>query len=615
MFGALVLVATFLTVIIGPSSAILILPQLEWWAVKHPFSATDGFTYPKGSCDSVWPNRINRSSIPGAFIPDSINQLDSRIPRYCSYAFMFELSRWAQDYLSQDAPPNLMATSDANMLRYLISDNKTLGYSVSSTGMSQLTHDFGTIWLYGQRHNLPFATSGQPQLTLYSPDDKKPVMMPLVQVQCDMPYDISEKESITINFPSDKLIISPGETPFSQNITQAVNATLFNNVGSPKVNFIDLSVEGGRPTLGALVGMSFNDPQFLFGSSFDGWLVRGLIPCTIGSHWIPTTLTRQPETDNVVYVDNPNPMDIVDSKNLMENARNIDIDLEYVEGVNIKVPFGHARGLPINAPVEYTVLEYELAYLAFNTTNSTMPMYDGNLGKDWQVIISNLLSLQLSNALVRLNHNMPMFVYCQDYTDHPFDYAETSYAMDIADLNNKLSIEVMSNNTLITAEQVLNLNHRLSNLMPKNSLITLPDHIRKHPDLYTPVQWRMSCRGYGWDFKRVTKCFAAIIIILHSLLVFGHIIIFAYGRRWRCDCWSSLVDILALAVQSPPTPNLRGTSTGINNTSTYNDTVLIRESVEPDDDCGEQSAVLIITDRPYNHRHHSRKLKRDKKYL
>ena len=124
-FCAGVLVATTLTALIGPSSAILILPQLDWWAVKHPFSGTNGFTYLDASYDTLWPSHINNSTVPPDCLPDSI---DPRVPQYCPYTSVFELSRWAQDYLSQLAPPNVTATSDANMMRYLSSSayNKTM---------------------------------------------------------------------------------------------------------------------------------------------------------------------------------------------------------------------------------------------------------------------------------------------------------------------------------------------------------------------------------------------------------------------------------------------------------------------------------------------------------
>lgn len=575
-FGAGVLVATILTALIGPSSAILILPQLGWWPLKHPFSGTNGFTYLNGSYDDLWPSYIDQSIVPSNCFSESI---DLRALQNCPYASVTELSRWAADYLSQFAPPNITATSDANMLRYLTSSylyNKTDGYSVSSTSMGHLSRGLGTIWLYGQRHNLSFTKPGRPMLTLSSGNDKKPIMRPLVQVQCSMPYDVSTKESIIINFPFDKLK-KPGEATLGRNITQAINTTLFENGGLPKVSFTDLSAEAGRPTLGALIGMSFVNPQSLFGSSFNGLVGRGLIPCTIASHWIPTIMARDPNVDNVVIVDNPDPMGVVNSKDFMRKARNIDIDLSYAEAVNI------------NLSTRTTVLEYELGYLSFSNSETGIHLYDGTW-HCWDWLVSTLLSLQLSDALARLDYLVPMFVYCQDCINLTSN-ASTSWAHNIDDLNNPLSIQKV----------------------PVNSSVTLLHNVNAHPELYTPIQWRVEHFGYAWSFNRATKFLAATVVILHSLLVIVHLL-FVCVRRWRCDSWNDLVELIALAAQSPPTAILRGTSTGIDDASTYADTVLIRESDEPSQSGGDQSAVLLITDQVDRHQYESRKLKSSKKY-
>ena len=583
-FGAGVLVATILTALVGPSSAILILPQLKWWAVKHPFSGTDGFTYLGGTHDVLWPGFVDQSLVPEDCLGDSVA---IRIPQHCPYANVVEISRWAQDALSQNAPPNITATTDANMLRYLTSShNATSGYSVASTGMSDLSRDLGTIWLYGQRHNLSFAKLGRPMLTLSSRDAGNPIMRPLVQVECGMPHNVQEDDSITLSFPSDNLRMGKDKAQVGQSMTQVVNTTLFANGGFPKVSYIDLSAEAGRPTLGALVGMTFTNPQLLFDPSSNDFYDRGLIPCTIASHWIPTTMARDPITDNVVMLDNPDPMGAVTSTALMQKARNISIDLSYAEVVNRDL-----GGI--------TVLEFELQYLSYAQIqldgNLSIPGYDGGWNEKWPWLVSTLLSLQLSDALARLNHDVSMLVYCKDCNDHPFNISQTSYAQNIADLNNFYSIHVM----------------------PNDSAVSLPQNITKHPELYTPVQWRIEHFGYAWGFDRVTKILAATVIILHLVLLVAHLFIVVCVRQWRCDSWDNLVELLVLAMQSPPTAILRGTSTGIDDASTYADSVLIRES----DDLGisgngeQRAAVMVITDPADRYQHQFRKLETNKKYL
>ncbi|KAL9611914.1 MAG: hypothetical protein Q9167_003467 [Letrouitia subvulpina] len=576
-FGISILIATILSALVGPSSAILLLPQLKWWAVKHPFSGTSGFSYLNGSYDNMWPEHVNLSLVPD-YCSDKIWD---HPPENCPHASVVQISRWSQDYLSQFAPPNITATTEANMLRYVSSSsyNDTAEYAVASTSMNHLARDFGTIWLHGEAQNLTYTKSKRPMLTLSSHDDKNPILRPLVQAQCSNPYDVQDKESVTVSFPSNKLVLTAGEPSLKQSMTQVVKALQFENNGMPKVQFIDLSVEAGRPTLGALVGMTFSNPRNLFHVSPDSSPIRGLIPCTTVSHWVPTTMARDAVTDNIVILDHPDLMDIINSSKLMDKARSIDVDISFAEAVNTIVLDN------------LTAIEFELENLAFNRS-TPIPTYDGEWGSKWRYLVSTLLSLQLSDALARINHNMSMMVYCKD-CDPGWNYSKQSFVIDIKDLNNYESLHFVND----------------------SSPDTFAKDTTKHPELYTPVRWRFEHFGYGWAFDRVTKILAAIVVILHLWLVVAYLLVVVFVRRWRCDSWSNLVELIVLAVQSPPTTILRGTSTGINDISTYTDTVLIRESDKLDPSDGEQRAVLVVTDPANRHEYQSRKLLKDKKYL
>ncbi|KAL9037344.1 MAG: hypothetical protein Q9214_005743 [Letrouitia sp. 1 TL-2023] len=291
-------------------------------------------------------------------------------------------------------------------------------------------------------------------------------------------------------------------------------------------------------------------------------------------------MARGAVTDNVVMLDHPDPMDIINSSNLMDKARSINVDISYAESVNIIMPNNS------------TTLEFELENLAFNRS-IPIPIYDGSWGNKWRYLISTLLSLQLSDALARINHNMSMMVHCKDCNKPGFNVSNTSFVQNIADLNNPNSLYFMHG----------------------SSLDTLAQDKTKHPELYTPVRWRFEHFGYGWAFDRITKILAAIVVMLHSLLVVAHLLVVVFVCRWRCDSWSNLVELIVLAVQSPPAAILRGTSTGINDTSTYTDTVIIRESDRLEASDGEQRAIMVVTHPANRHEYQSRKLRNNIKYL
>lgn len=149
-FGTGIFVLTVIQALIVPSSAVLVVPQLDWWKVNQPFGGTNGFTYLNASQSYLWPSYVSGSTVPegcdGSYLID--------IPKNCPYADMVAITNWGKEYLNQFSPPNITASSNANMVRYLGGSNyyPKRGYSVVTTGMNHITRALGDIWLYATRH-------------------------------------------------------------------------------------------------------------------------------------------------------------------------------------------------------------------------------------------------------------------------------------------------------------------------------------------------------------------------------------------------------------------------------------------------------------------------------
>lgn len=82
------------------------------------------------------------------------------------------------------------------------------------------------------------------------------------------------------------------------------------------------------------------------------------------AHYVPASMAVDPSTANIAVLDNPDPLDIVNSKDLMPQARKIDIDVSYAKRLSLWA-------------FTPNVLEYELGYLASNQSDPKMPRYDG----------------------------------------------------------------------------------------------------------------------------------------------------------------------------------------------------------------------------------------------
>lgn len=548
IFSAGILVSILLTVLTNSASAILIIPQLEWWPVNIPLSNVNGFSYLNTSHHNLWPSQIDVSFVPSGCVLNTYN-IDQNL--YCPYAGMANLARWATDYVRQFSPPNFTQTCDANILRYLgtqISPNSE-GYSASSTSMSFLATTLEDIWIFAHRHNISLAKFARPMIKLTSSEQKRRLMRPLVHTKCGTPVDITTSKTVEVTFPP--LNSTPTEVPFHANVSRRLEPKSFMSQHT-KVSFVDISKEARRPTLGVLVGMGFWNASLL-SPSFRGLLAHGLIPCTTSAYWVPTKVSYDPNAANVVILDNPNPLSILSSKDLMSQAQPVEIDISYANIVNSQIGVNGS-----------SVLEYELHHFENGAAAYPDFPYDGDWGSaKWSWIVSTLISLQLSDALARVNELAVMEVLCEG--QGCYDKTAT-YVQNIRQQNAPFSFSHV----------------------PHDDATTYNQGIKQHPELYTPVEWSVERYGYGWGFDRITKSLAAAAVILYILIVLTHLTL-VLKRRWRYDRWEDLLELLILAVQSPPASVLDSVDTaGIVRPSTYTAPVRIRQS------SSRQIPVLVV---------------------
>ena len=283
--------------------------------------------------------------------------------------------------------------------------------------------DFGSFWSYAQRLGyFPFTKWASPRLSLLPNASETLVLRPLVQVQCKPPVDITDvdDDEFDVKFPANLLKPRSGQRPFN-NVTAAVNSSHY-RLRHTVVNFQDLSAEAGTSMLGAVAGMWF----YHAGSVLEGYneseSAFGIIPCTISAHWILTNLSMDPNTQNVVSMDNLNPLTTLNSSWFASHAQQIDNDLTYTEHVNIPINTGTG---------EQNVLNYELK------GSSTYGGYDGGWQWRWSWEVATIISLQLSDSLAHIRWGKtPLMVFCEGCSKN-VTYG-TSYVQDLGAQNTTL---------------------------------------------------------------------------------------------------------------------------------------------------------------------------------
>ncbi|KAH0542505.1 hypothetical protein FGG08_003101 [Glutinoglossum americanum] len=88
--------------------------------------------------------------------------------------------------------------------------------------------------------------------------------------------------------------------------------------------------------------------------------------------------------------------------------------------------------------------------------------------------------------------------------------------------------------------------------------------------------------GYGYGLKGAVVKLAVVILLLHTLVALIHTFsIFGSGRGYKS--WSTMEELLTLAMNSPPTMALNNTCAGIGDIETWKKIVKVREGTKPSD--------------------------------
>lgn len=82
---------------------------------------------------------------------------------------------------------------------------------------------------------------------------------------------------------------------------------------------------------------------------------------------------------------------------------------------------------------------------------------------------------------------------------------------------------------------------------------------------------------HGYGFHGVTIILAFVALFLYVATVFVHILIMSFGTRWSSRAWKKLGEFLVLAIQSPVPSVLENTAGGVKSSSTWKARVSIQE--------------------------------------
>ncbi|KAL9609350.1 MAG: hypothetical protein Q9167_005875 [Letrouitia subvulpina] len=573
-FGYLLVVGFGLTALVGPSSAVAMIPRLDWWDVptQQAFGEFNDRLYLNRTYKELWPAEITNSIYADTSGCDDSQTLNSN----CALSATSVILPWIHEHQSQGLKPNITVPQQGEVIRYLTSQSgppDTSGWTIASTVPYQLTRDLGQYWEWLVENATLPGHFKRPLIQPSFKDRKYQMKKPLVQSECksyfnpDFEHDDFEFPHKELETPPlDKFLAEKWTLP-NEFVKQLIrNDTAIGNSTDSTHPFVLFDwydtannfSNAGAPSLGAVIIYSTH-------SSLDGRNSThyiNLATCTFDGRWAPFVFYLDPKDNPVILQNTPNPMDILNGsqKAHPDDLTQMKIHLEWANLLNVQSKSPHD---PAATTVEELIEALGAFYFKDLWDVFPEPSREGAwvmASLDWR--LSTVLGLCVTEALARayVDDAKSSTVYRDALAKNQ------SYARGLNDLNIEVSAEGWENHTL---EWVAPIDSRWNASVPPFD-VWAPQHG------YTEIAINIQRYGYGYGFGGIPIKLATTALVVYSVLVVGHmLVVFLGGRTFQS--WSGMSEMLALAWNSTPAPGLRNASAGIEKIATWKQVVRVQE--------------------------------------
>ena len=515
----LIILATLLAALAGPSSAIAILPRLDWWE-SWPSKMGSTTTYIANSLE-LWPSNLTSDH----FLTVDCPSLEAAGNEYCPNAGWPTIAAWDNNWSTRKRLFNItMPIVNSNRVRYLASSNDLLhflrrpkdrgtpiyvrvGYALASSVSEVVARDLSCV--YERANDLDLLEPmSRPIYTVSRPDGGK-LFKPFVSVQC---RDYDELDWENMYFPHDDLIIPPMNELIGQRWRVPDNAwkPLVKTPGMIKASWVEFSSNPHNPSAGVV---------FFFRK---GMSLRGrhsvLVPCTVDARWVPVRMWLDPRVDDSIHEDQDSLLDPTYLGNppafplAVSGAQRITFHKSWIDALAASPNIDNQTALEMMIEKHLTRLE-ESIYL---------------------VIISSVLSLYIADTLSRAQSAV---------TRHSFSNQNFNSSTDMC---NSFGFE------------------------------PFPQGSNASGQGWTMLKYSTIRFGYGWGFKGYAIKIATTVLLLNIMMCLIHVISLLSGG-WTSSIMKNINEAIALAMSSNTTEKLRNTCAGISKLSTWKKVVKARE--------------------------------------
>ena len=561
----LLVLGVALTLVVGPSSAIAMIPRLHWWEVSKMDAFgplyTDRLYFNRTEAE-LWPRNITNA----IYADVSRCSLIGTDPQDCAVGAADVVTPWVSLHQSQGTKPNITIFQDSEVTRYLTSqggppDNSS--FTVSSTIGSVFAKDLDHYWDWlVENSSLPLNID-RPLLRPALKDSNSKMKKPLVSAQCQTYFD-PDYEHGAFEFPHDELVTPPLDK-YKDDTWSLPNDFVLNLKGNDSDigNTTDLShptmlfrwfdtatefSNKGAPSLGAVV---------IYLTANASGSFEALATCSFDGRWAPVEYYLDPKDVVTIYQDSPNPMDILNGSNKApaKDLIQMSMSLDWAKTLNVK---GSDPNIPSTTVVEQMLERFSGVGLIDPESEHTLGYVMKSL--DWR--LSTTLGLYLTEGLAHAFSDASKGSMLYRQAPEP----NQSYVRYLNDINYPFLKKFYKNGKLDWVE--------MRDPLWNSSILPWDEWAPQNG--YTEIVFTVQRNGYGYGFEGVPIKLAALVLGTYVLLVCGHVLSVLF-RGHVYKGYSTISDTVALAWNSTPAREVDDIAAGTEKLQTWGLVVRARE--------------------------------------
>lgn len=564
-FWLLSLLCTLLVTLAGPSSAISVIPTLNYFDLPRPFVEPVLPYYVFNKSTELWPERLNTGSLtaPNSGIaclnPDSYDE-----QQFCPAGGFRDTYAWAQSLLFTDSDrgTNISfadSTGDTRRVLTAQSCNSTFDGRASAVSLTGFVSGAMTAyWTYVERNLQGMALkASHPRINI---DAATSVFAPRVEVMCNSYPNYGYNPKRPDDQPSMTFPVMHGANPiqvpdWTYKYSRPVNATNFTFVELPKT-------EALSPSIGAVLTLPLiEDHNGTWEQNSEN------IACSLYSQWVPVDVWYEPRnSDQLSYTVETS---LADSCLVVPSDASSDR-----QPINTTILAGYANA--INQPLPFITGGNQPAFLA---TLETFLYHDSTYvpnGVFFQSPIPGVAGIQVTDEMARkLRAKLVSTLLAGFVTDGMARIAGNGvfpYAAPVFLLSNRSAdgdLQGLFPVSSATGGEVDPLN--TTNIAEEARWLRLDPVLQRY--------------GYGYRIRgsRTTQ-FGISVLLIHLVVSVAHLSFVLNeisGRGHGIQRGAETIpEMLALALNSRASQMLRNTCAGISQTTTWREVVAVRETSE-----------------------------------